>query len=182
VDELTFVNWKLTAPDGTVLFDRIFNCCGGSDPGVVTLPLAGTYTVTVGDDQEDDAGIYSFKLWNVPPPQQFAISIGDTISNGVPGAGAGNIESPGVKDIYTFSGAAGQQVFFDIVAVANELTFVNWKLTAPDGTVLFDRIFNCCGGSDPGVVTLPLAGIYTITAGDDSDNGVGTYSFQVRLP
>ncbi len=182
VAELTHINWKLTAPDGTVIFDRILNCCGGSDVGVRTLEQSGTYTITVGDDSDPGIGTYGFKLWNVPAPHQFAIAIGDTVSNGVPGPGAGNIESRGVRDIYTFNASAGQRVYFALFDVVAELTHINWKLTAPDGTVIFDRIFNCCGGSDVGELTLAQAGTYTITVGDDSDPGTGTYSFELRNP
>jgi hypothetical protein len=175
--ELAQVNWKLSAPDGTTIFDRILNCCGGADAGVRTLTQGGTYTITVGDDTDAGVGTYGFTLWNVPAPDAFNIAIGDTISNGVPGPGAGNIESPGVKDIYTFNGAAGQQVYFELFGVASELAQINWKLTAPDGAVIFDRILNCCGGADAGVQTLPLAGTYTLVVGDDSNAGTGTYGF-----
>ncbi|MCL4858382.1 MAG: hypothetical protein KJZ93_03200, partial [Caldilineaceae bacterium] len=100
---LALVRWKLMAPGGQVLFDRIFNCCGGVDPGVYTLPETGVYTIRVGESNDPGTGAYGFTLWNVPPPDTFGIAVGDTISDGVPGPGAGNIESPGVKDIYTFS-------------------------------------------------------------------------------
>jgi hypothetical protein len=177
-----YINWKLTAPDGAVVFDRIFNCCGGVDAGVQTLALSGVYTLTVGDDSDADIGVYGFKLWNVPPPDQFAIAIGDTVSDGVPGPGAGNIESPGVKDIYTFNVTAGQRVYFALSGVPVTLVQVQWKLTAPDGEVIFDRILNCCGGQDAGEFTLAQTGVYTLTFGDDNDAGTGTYSFELRVP
>jgi len=179
---LAGIPWKLTAPNGTVIFDRILNCCGGSDAGVHTLAQTGGYTITVGSDSNGATGTYGFKLWHVPAPDQFAIAVGDTISNGVPGPGAGNIESPGVKDIYTFSATGGQQVFFDLLAVPPALASMPWKLTAPDGTVIFDRILNCCGGADPGLQTLTQTGVHTITVGSDSIANVGTYSFELRAP
>ena len=37
-----------------------------------------------------------------PPPDQFAIAINDSVGQDIPGVGAGNIETPGAKDIYTF--------------------------------------------------------------------------------
>ncbi|RIK33861.1 MAG: hypothetical protein DCC55_34180 [Chloroflexi bacterium] len=179
---LVQVNWKLTAPDGSVLFDTIFNCCGGVDPGVYTLAHGGIYTITVGDDTNAGTGTYGFTLWDVPPPDEFTIAIGDTVSDGVPGPGAGNIESPGVKDVYTFNAPAGQKVYFDLFGVEPALTQVNWKLVAPNGEVIFDQILNCCGGQDAGEFTLAQPGVYTITVGDDTDAGVGTYSFELRVP
>ncbi len=43
--------------------------------------------------------------------QEFETAIGDEISNGEPGPGAGVIEAPGSKDIYTFSAEAGQDIY-----------------------------------------------------------------------
>jgi hypothetical protein len=179
---LTQVDWRLLAPDGEVIFDRVLFCCGNGDPGVHTLQQAGTYTITVGDDTDNSTGTYGFTLWPVPAPDQFAIAVGDTISNGVPGPGAGNIESPGVKDIYTFDATAGQQVFFDLVDGDSALTQVDWRLLAPDGEVIFDRVLFCCGNGDPGIFTLGQTGVYTITVGDDTDGSIGTYGFQIRTP
>jgi hypothetical protein len=136
----------------------------------------------VGDDRDAGTGTYGFTLWNVPPPDTFTVAIGDTVSNGVPGPGAGNIETPGVKDLYTFNATAGQRVYFALSGVAPALASVNWKLTAPDGAVIFDRILNCCGGADAGEFTLEQTGVYTITVGDDRDAGTGTYSFELRVP
>ncbi len=147
-----------------------------------TLEQTGTYTIIVGDDSDPGTGTYSFKLWNVPAPDQFAIAIGDTVSNGVPAAGAGNIETRGVRDIYTFNATAGQKVYFDLLDVAEDLQNVNWRLVSPDETVIFDRILNCCGGVDPGEYTLEQTGTYTIIVGEDYDPGTGTYSFELRIP
>jgi hypothetical protein len=46
----------------------------------------------------------------------FAIGYGDTVSNGVPGPGAGNIEAGGNQDVYTFEGNAGEQAIFDVLS------------------------------------------------------------------
>ncbi|HMN28380.1 MAG TPA: hypothetical protein PKE45_09525 [Caldilineaceae bacterium] len=180
-NELRFVNWRLTAPDGAVVFDTNLGD-GVFDPGVYTLVKPGEYTITVGDDTDAGTGAYSFKLWHIPPADRFNIAIGDSVFDGAPAAGAGNIEAAWKKDIYTFTATAGQQVFFDLFNVAGELAQVNWRLTAPNSEVVFDRILNCCGGNDPGLLTLEQTGVYTITVGDDRDDGVGAYSFQVKEP
>jgi hypothetical protein len=78
-----------------------------------TLP-AGDYTLRV-FQPEGSYGAYSFKLWTVPDPQSFTHTIGDTVSNGVPAAGAGNVESPGAADLFQFTvPAGGATVFLDL--------------------------------------------------------------------
>nr|HMN28203.1 hypothetical protein [Caldilineaceae bacterium] len=92
--------WLLKDSQGTVLFT---SCTGCADPGVRTLTQGGTYTLVVNPTQEATVGSYVLKLWPAPAPQQFAIAVGDTISDGVPGPGAGNLETVAAQDLYTFS-------------------------------------------------------------------------------
>lgn len=49
----------------------------------------------------DQGGTYSFKVFQVPPPQVFTYTVGAVVSNGVPAAGAGNIETIASVDTYT---------------------------------------------------------------------------------
>src|SRR5439155_1397213 len=99
--------WGLLDTDGRELFvDRL----DGNSPGLITLTNGGAYTVQV-VPEASFSGTYAFKILNVPPPSQFTISIGDSVSPGVPGSGAGEIESPGAEDDYTFSALAGQRIF-----------------------------------------------------------------------
>ncbi len=148
----------------------------GSDVGVLTLAGGGTYTITVGTDTADNrTGTYGFKLWNVPPPDQFTIAIGDTITNGAPAAGAGNIESPGVKDIYTLTATPGRQVYFDILGTSG----FNPTLRMVDdvGAAVFGS--RGLAGPDVGSLVLSRGGSYTITVGSDHDDRIGTYGFQI---
>lgn len=166
------INWQLHAPDGTRLFRT---CLGCGDPGTQALPQSGVYTLTVGDDRDASIGTYEIQLWDVPAPDEFTIAIGDVISDGVPGPGAGNIESPGVADIYRFTAAAGQRVFF-AMEEQNGVSQINWQVAAPDGAIIFQT---CLGCGQPGVKTLPQAGTYELTVQDHRDDGTGTY--QLRL-
>jgi hypothetical protein len=163
--------WSLVAPDGTLLVERR----DSFDRGPITLPQAGTYTLTALPSLNNDVtGSYSFTLWNIPAPDAFAISIGDTVANGSPDAGAGNIESPGVRDSYTFAGTSGQELSFDVLAAIAQ----HWDLIAPDGTVLIDG-----GGLTDRTITLPQTGIYTLIIGTrDNFPVTGTYSFQLTTP
>lgn len=164
------IDWRLDAPDGTNIFNT---CTGCGDPGRFTLTQAGTYTLTVGDGRDDHTGSYAVKVWNVPAPQHFAIAVGDTVSNGVPSAGAGNIESPGVEDIYTFHANANQKVYFDLLGNG---VVIDWRLDGPDGANIFER---CTGCGEPGAFTLAKAGTYTITVGQANSDHTGTYSFKL---
>ena len=166
------VKWRIEDGLGNELANT---CLGCTEPGVLTLTQGGTYTITVGSLGQSQFGTYQFTIWDVPPPQQFAIAIGDTVSNGVPGAGAGNIESPGVQDIYTFSATAGQQVSVNFQAGSTILQ-VRWVLRDPAGEEL---AATCVGCSNPGAITLPQDGTYTITVGSSRVDQIGTYQFQL---
>ena len=50
---------------------------------------------------------------------------GTTVSNGVPCAGAGNIEVNGNRDIYTYTAAAGSTAFFNSLSTSSGL---RWQL------------------------------------------------------
>lgn len=86
-----------------MLFDETLGglACG-KDAGVKQLPLTGTYVLTVRGEQSS-AEAYAFQIWEAPPPQDFRINVGDILSANVPGPGAGDIESPGAVDRFTFT-------------------------------------------------------------------------------
>ena len=174
VSNLIFLGWALRDQDGQRVFGMDF---GGGDPGVYTLARGGTYTLTVDDLQFFTTGAYGFQTWNVPPPSSFAIHLGDTVQEDQPGPGAGKIESPGAKDIYTFTAPAGASVSFKVKDVNPPVAFVRWSAVDEAGTVIFD---SCLGCSDPGTFTLSQGGIYTVTIGSDRDAWVGTYQFQIK--
>lgn len=176
---LSDIRWRLLAPNGSVIFDKPLGYSGGFDPGVFTMPAAGIYTLVVGSDTNGGTGAYGFQLRNPPALQQFAIAVGDTVSDGVPAAGAGKIEEPFGQDSYTFAAAAGQRVIFASRNVADALAAMNWRLVAPGGGVVFDRTL---GPTDPAVFALPAAGTYELVVRDDLEGSAGTYGFQLRTP
>jgi hypothetical protein len=164
-------NWDLIAPDGTQMIRSQLSEEGQRGP--IMLEQAGAYALIVGT--RTGATTYRVQLWEVPPPDVFTINIGDTISDGVPGPGAGNLETPGVQDIYTFAGSSGQQITFTVLEPNGQ----NWDLVAPDGTLLVDR----SAFTNRGPITLPQTGTYTLIAGTRVNLPVtGTYSFQLTSP
>ena len=165
------IAWTLTDPDGAEVFDS--RLC--TEPGVQLLRKGGTYTLTVGSDRVPATGPYTLQLFNVPPPQQFAITVGAPIREDVPGPGAGNIESPGVKDVYTFAAAPGQTVYLRNFEHGKDMEQVSWTLADADGMEVFDsRLY-----TEPGVQRLRRGGTYTLTVGSDRVPTAGTYRLQL---
>ncbi len=167
------MRWKLQDDAGSSLFDTCLQC---TEPGNQTLDKGGVYTIIVGNDNDASTGAYGFKLWDVPAPQQFTINIGDTVSNGKPGPGAGNIETPGAKDIYTFTATAGQKVTFHVTQLPAASENLRWQLLNNTGAKLFDSCLQC---GDPPPQTLDVAGQYQLIVGNESGIATGNYGFQI---
>jgi hypothetical protein len=163
------IRWQLLKPSSAQIFES--GVC--SDVGQVAL-TAGTYTLRVFTINPSDAtGTYSFRILKVPPPQPFAYTVGNTVSNGVPGPGAGNLEVPGAEDRYTFTATAGQKITADFITASTCL--VQWQLTNPSGGTVFNT--GLC--SDRGPFTL-VAGAYTVRLFmPPTSDATGTYSFKI---
>jgi hypothetical protein len=166
------VRWTLRDPANAVIFQNSFIT---GDPGRFTLPANGTYTITTAADAAN-TGTYNFRLTE-SFDQSFGINIGDTVQNGQPAAGAGNIENPGDRDIYSFSAVAGQKVFFDGNPLGGSTGSVRWTLRDPSNGVIFQNVF-VTNDPSPATQTLPADGDYTIITQADS-TVTGTYNFQI---
>lgn len=105
--------------------------------------------------------------------ESFSINVGDTVSNGVPEPGAGNLERVGSSDVYTFSVDRPTLVYFDELSGSCS---IYWRCEAPDGSVLFNNDPMCTG--DPGLFLLDYAGDFTIRV-YGNQSATGTYSFTV---
>jgi hypothetical protein len=130
--------WTLLRPDDEPVFQDQTVCDANSPSDqTVTLPQDGAYQLTV-KGRDDTTGTYRVTLWPVPAPQQFSPAIGDTIAAGRPGRGAGNIESPGAQDRYTFTASKGQRIYLEVRECASSGTLV-WTLLRPDDEPVFQR-------------------------------------------
>ena len=167
------IEWRVSGPDGAEILESRL---GYRDPGVHVLKKPGVYTMRLGSDREPATGTYRLQLFNVPPPQQFTIKVGDVIREGQPGPGAGEIESPGAKDVYTFSAAAGQRVYFRMLEHARGMEQIHWTLSDSDGAAVFESRL---GFRDPGVHVLRKGGAYTMSVGADREPATGTYRLQL---
>ena len=160
--------WSLRSSGGSYQYG--FTQQGMSDVGT-TWMAAGTYVLTVSGSGAN-TGTYAFKVWAVPNPQAYAISVGGSVSDGVPAAGAGNIESVGSQDRYTFTvGAGGQRIYLQNVSGCG----CYWSLRSSGGSYQYGFAQQGMGDVGP---TWMAAGTYvlTVTAGGV---GTGTYAFKV---
>jgi eukaryotic-like serine/threonine-protein kinase len=113
---------------------------------------------------------------SIAPQGAFSIRIGEKIADGVPGPGAGIIETPYSQDVYVFKAASRQRVYFRVLGRSTGMDYINWKLTDADGTEIFKA---CLGCSEVGVRALNKGGAYTLTIGNDKDPATGTYQLQL---
>jgi len=169
------VQLYMTDDLGTNVFSSCLAC---GDPGVITLDHGGDYTLTVGNDDPEEAGYgtYRIKLWDVPPPDEFEISLDEQISEDELGNGAGYIETPGVLDVYTFEVEPGQEVYFQVNKPPQTGDSIHWRVTDEADNVLFDTCLQC---DDPGLQTLDTGGLYTVTVGNTNSHAIGAYGIKM---
>jgi eukaryotic-like serine/threonine-protein kinase len=170
---MDYINWQLTDADGSEVFKA---CLGCSEVGVRALNKGGPYTLTIGNDKDPATGTYQLQLFDVPPPTQFSIKIGDQIKEDVPGQGAGIIESPGAQDLYTFETTPRQKVYFRAWEHSVGMSYIKWQLTDSHGMKVFDT---CLGCGEPGVQTLTKGGTYSLAVGHENNPATGTYRLQL---
>jgi N-acetylglucosamine-6-sulfatase len=157
--------WSLRAVNGPLVFDRepIDNTRVGLAAGSYSLRVAGTGANT---------GTYSFEVRAAPAPNRFTIVLGDTVADGMPGPGAGNLETPGAIDVYSFAATAGSTIS---VAGSGCSVDASYALVAPSTRILGRAAL--CGAHD--VIALPdESGTYEVRV-SASTTGTGTYGLQI---
>jgi len=152
---------------------------GGNHIGRKTLPETGTYQLRVFAQSKapNHTGTYALRVRSIPADQYFVIQPGDTVTNNVPAAGAGNIEVVGAQDFYTFNATAGQSLSFEAIGSATAFAgWLQWEVKTPSGASLFVNYF-----ADGGRKTMPETGTYTIRVwvGANTLSYIGTYGFRI---
>ncbi|WP_336212179.1 serine/threonine-protein kinase [Nonomuraea sp. LPB2021202275-12-8] len=176
------VNWRLSGPDGKAVFDGVgmydSTFDRPVDQGTLVLSQAGEYQLVVHGDG-DATGAYRVRVWSARDSGAVALRLGDEVSDGRPVGGAGNIESPGVRDVYEFSAKRDQRVYFDAVEASEGL---RWALRGPDGKVVFDGVemydSTFDRPVDQGTLVLSQAGEYQLIV---YGNGDATGAYRVRV-
>jgi RHS repeat-associated protein len=155
---------RLIAPDTTVLLTDTGSTADDLNNGPITLAAAGTYKLEV-----TAAGTrnYQFKLWNVPLTIT-PITVGQVVT--------GSISAPGEYDRFTFTGTAGQRLFFDVHGNdVHPFSQAKFAVLKPDLTTLLDF--------DPGdrdTFTLPVNGQYTVVVnGGIIFENLPSYEFKI---
>ncbi len=162
----TALNWTLvnTASGATVATKA--GACGATT--VPNVP-AGSYRVSV----TGKAGTYKLNVVSVPP-QAFDVALPASISNGVPNAGAGNLEAAASEDLYRFSTTSSGNVRLAFSTCSSALGTVTWKLlNATTGATVASKAATCATTT---VANVP-AGSYRLSV---TGNGkVGTYKVTI---
>lgn len=168
---------ELKSPASNTVFSGYLT--SGNHFGRKLLPETGTYRLRVFAQSKEPGhtGNYSLRIRSIPADQFFAIQPGDTVTNGMPASGAGNIEVAGAQDFYTFNATAGQSLSFE--ALGSSATFagwLQWEVKTPGGATVFANYF-----TDGGRKTMPETGTYTIRlwVGANNPGFVGTYGFRI---
>lgn len=169
------IYWRLTDQVEQKVFDSCLQC---GDPGIITLEQGGIYTIVVGNQSGAATGMYSIRVWNVAPPETFTINVGEEIARDIPGAGAGNIESPGAHDIYDFTLTESQPVTFQVKQPPQTNDTIYWRLVDKQGNEIFNTCLQC---GDQGPFTLE-AGTYSMIVGNQNQPGTGTYQLAIFNP
>jgi hypothetical protein len=164
---------RLLDSNETPIFE---GCLGCGEPGVQALTKGGSYSLIVGIRNDPGTGTYRLQLFDVPKPDEFALNIPTKIANGIPGRGAGLIESPGAEDRYTLHVDANQKLEFKVSEYDKTLTFNLWRLIAADGTELFNRCFGC---SQTELQTFSRAGRYLLIVGNAREASGGAYAIEI---
>ena len=164
------IAWTCEDENGDVVFADNGYCL--VSPGEYVLTQGGDYTITA-RGEGDATGTYGFVANIVDPVQHFVIGLEEVVSDGMPAPGAGNLEEPGAIDVYTFTAAAGTEVFFDELGGGCDIA---WECVDAGGATVFSDNGLCL--MDPGIHTLALGGTYTITVTGEG-TGSGPYSFTI---
>ncbi|HXG09846.1 MAG TPA: cohesin domain-containing protein [Gemmataceae bacterium] len=162
-DNLTTVSgsgtWQLFGPANQFIAG---GALGLQSDFEATLPTDGTYVLALQGLNPSAPVNYSFRIVT-PDTTTVALTLGNTIS--------ATISEPGEIDVYTFTGAIGQRLYFDSLgAVVNAAV----SLVSPNSFTVFSGDPNRDG--DP--VTLPEAGTYKLII-DGTGDATGSYGFRL---
>ncbi|MCX5659959.1 MAG: hypothetical protein NTW19_09595 [Planctomycetota bacterium] len=163
------LNWadvQLVGP-GSQLLASGFSAASGAGVTLpaTALPSDGTYTVVVkaAAGHTASVGNYVVTAYDVNPTVR-PLALNQVLY--------GNIASPLSTDQWSFSAPAGLQVQFHLASAG--ATGKGFTLTGPGGYTGFTNL-----AGDSGIVTLPTAGTYTLTA-QSLDGSTGAYAFQLN--
>ncbi len=158
---------SIAKPDGTSFVKNTIFATLGAFIDTQTLPVAGTYTVTI-DPLSSTTGSVTLTLYDVPADVAGSMTIGgapQTVGVGTPGQNAR----------VTFDGTAGRAIALKLSSSSISSSYVS--ILKPDGTAL---VVNTLVGTTARTITatLPVDGTYTIVV---DPQGAATGSITLTL-
>ncbi len=153
-------NWKLYGPTNQIFTNQNI----GSDV-VINLTVDGTYVLAITGSSAPNLD-YSFSLVT-PTTTTTALSFNTPIAN--------TISELGERDIYTFTGSAGQQLFYDALTNDFSKSFPA-RLIDPSGDIVFSQAH-----SGDRIFTLTEDGTYQLLLESTSDFSLDTGSYNFQL-
>jgi membrane-associated phospholipid phosphatase/methionine-rich copper-binding protein CopC len=158
----------LTATSGTWTLYGVNNqsvASSGLGRDFETTLSDGTYFLVISGDNANGNTNYSFKVTEIEPTTQ-ALTLGSTITS--------SIAQSGQQDVYTFTGAVGQRLYYDGL-INNTTSTIYSQLISPSGQTVFG---NGDADADLNPVTLTEVGTYKLILYGYLDN-TGDYSFKL---
>ena len=132
-----------------------------SDAGPLNLTSAGTYYVLV-DGESSSSVSYGFRLLDT---SSLPLSFGTTTN--------GNVITATQSDIYSFTGTAGERVYYRELTDSNGSSGATWYLYGATNQYITS---NSIGGDL--TATLPSSGTYSLVVYNSTSFSSGTYSFE----
>ena len=155
------VSATFTDPVASNLFSYFPGTSSNAGPYVLTKP--GTYTLKL-TNTSSSSQAYDFNMISLPASAT-SLALGPTVSS------SGTLNPGNSTAVYSFQGAAGQQLFFDNQTVAG--TAVNFTLFKPDGSQVFNE-----PASDDAIASLTESGTYYLLVGGTSTSST-SYGFRL---
>jgi hypothetical protein len=132
---------------------------------------AGRYRLIV-KPQLEKTGTYRLSVFVIPAAQVFDTTLPVNVSDGVPGPGAGSLETKASVDEYRFSVGAGQAIYVDAITCPS-MMFLNWELRNAN-----DEVVKAAGACSDARIDGLTAGRYRLLVKPQLEV-TGTYALKV---
>ncbi|MEG3928593.1 putative Ig domain-containing protein [Microcoleus sp. T3_D1] len=160
------VEVKLFNPDGS----QIIHINASNDWGHYQLLQTGTYTVRVQGSNATSTGDYRYRILELPSvtpdprDNENSLQMGVTVSK---------TQDPGrTAEVYSFTGSAGQTIFYDGMVPGGGAESVAARLVSPSGDTIFlnDGWWRASSTGDAGPYTLSESGTYNLLLTGEQDS------------
>ncbi|MEG5146790.1 putative Ig domain-containing protein, partial [Microcoleus sp. AT8-B6] len=160
------VEVKLFNPDGS----PIIHINASNDWGHYQLLQTGTYTVRVQGSNATSTGDYRYRILELPSvtpdprDNENSLQMGVTVSK---------TQDPGrTAEVYSFTGSAGQTIFYDGMVPGGGAESVAARLVSPSGDTIFlnDGWWRASSTGDAGPYTLSESGTYNLLLTGEQDS------------